>query len=82
MIIQIRYEYEIDPVVEITPTGPEKTKEKFIIIDFNEMKIDDKSLTSLNKEFIKSMKILILIVILIYQTFGVSMKRNFLFLVK
>ena len=59
-------DYEIDPVAASTSTpGPEKIREKLIIFDFNEMNIDDKSLTCLTKN-LKSMKILILIMILMY----------------
>ena len=45
-------DYEIDPVAASTPTpGTKKTREKLIIFDFNEMNIDNKSLTSLNQDF-------------------------------
>jgi len=43
-------DHEIDPIAASTPT-PGPTRVKLNIFDFNEMNIDNTSLTSLNQEF-------------------------------
>ena len=73
-------DYEIDPVAASTLTpGPEKIREKLIIFDFNEMNIDDKSLTSLIQKFKEYRNINIDCDTDMYSTFGASMKRNFFY---